>query len=545
VGLGHIGDIKFWAPNRGLLITAGNGSTIPPGVWAYDGVGWHELSDKCGGTDGRIVWEGPETFWTISDGRPGQAAIEGREPPLEDNTLCHFEPGPSAEGRVAVSYASPAFQANSYQAMHAGACFRPGDCWFAGEKLPAPQIGAFALHWNGSSLTAQAYPREGYTVQDAIPFGGHLFLAARLLQQTEEAPLSLLQVNASGVSPTFEQPPGLPLYGAEEFPTALDFLHLSVGDGALWGAASPVRETPLGSEQAYVTVVRDDPVEGWRQLVGPETAPSGREAFGGEVVNGIAAEPGTGAAWLAVDSAVDAEQPSPTALARVQRIHADGSIPTEDTQQLPAGEAVGPKGAAAKIVCPAAHDCWMATTQGWLFHLTTGTEKLEQDADPAFRGLITFRPLDEGVAQVAPDAPPPDESGLLGEAAREPPKLEVIKPPELRVTLPLVSQVRSRLVHGTTLELSFRLAVRARLRLVAKRKGRIVAATRMRTFAAGRGRLRLTLDPRRWPTKLQLQTHALAPLPTVSANSSNPSTGSVSTGVTVVPHVSGPLGPFR
>ena len=27
VGLGKIGDIQFWAPNRGLLITAGNGST--------------------------------------------------------------------------------------------------------------------------------------------------------------------------------------------------------------------------------------------------------------------------------------------------------------------------------------------------------------------------------------------------------------------------------------------------------------------------------------------------------------------------------------
>ncbi len=29
IGLGRIGDIEFWAPNRGLLITAGNPPTIP------------------------------------------------------------------------------------------------------------------------------------------------------------------------------------------------------------------------------------------------------------------------------------------------------------------------------------------------------------------------------------------------------------------------------------------------------------------------------------------------------------------------------------
>src|SRR5664280_3433659 len=43
IGLGKIGDIEFWAPNRGLLIAAGNPPTIPPGIWAYNGVTWHCL----------------------------------------------------------------------------------------------------------------------------------------------------------------------------------------------------------------------------------------------------------------------------------------------------------------------------------------------------------------------------------------------------------------------------------------------------------------------------------------------------------------------
>ena len=58
IGLGRIGAIEFWAPNRGLLITAGNPPTIPPGLWAYNGQQWHELATVCGATEGRIAWVG-------------------------------------------------------------------------------------------------------------------------------------------------------------------------------------------------------------------------------------------------------------------------------------------------------------------------------------------------------------------------------------------------------------------------------------------------------------------------------------------------------
>ncbi len=51
---------------------------------------------------------------------------------------------------------------------------------------------------------------------------------------------------------------------------------------------------------------------------------------------------------------------------------------------------------------------------------------------------------------------------------------------------------------------------------VAKRRRRVVARTPMSTLAAGERRLLLRLDPRRWPTKLDLETHALAPLPVAS-----------------------------
>lgn len=518
IGLGRIGDIEFWAPNRGLLITAGNGSTIPAGVWVYDGVGWHELSTVCGASDGRIAWAGPDDFWTISDGRPGQAAnpANGEPAPLANLTLCHF-----SGGQVVGSYASPAFQASSYQEMHAAGCLSASDCWFAGDPLPEPQVGAFHLHWDGHSLTAEHNP-QGHAVEDMRAFGRYLYESVRIApgdQLSEPEPSSppvLRRIAPSGIQPTFiPLSTRLPQYAPGEFPAALDFLRLGVDTEGLWAAGGPAAQPPEGSAPAEVTVIH---YAGglWSQVVGPSTDPPGGNPFAEDVVSSIAAEPGGQNAWIALDSVRDAAAPSPLASALVARIAADGTI--SDEQRLPAsGEGTGPRGAAEKIVCPAPHDCWMATTKGWLFHLSDGS-KLAQDTDPAFAGPIGFRPTDEGLPQVAPDAPPADDSGLV---EPPPPSTSVlVESPEAgaqsRVTVPLFSHLRTRLARGATLELRFHLAVKARVRLVAKRHRTVVARTRLSTFAAGNRRLLLRLDPRRWPTKLDLQSHALAPLPTVA-----------------------------
>jgi len=558
IGLGKIGDLEFWAPNRGLLITAGSGSTIPPGVWAYNGVGWHELSIVCGATDGRIAWAGPEEFWTISDGRPGQALeAEGRTPPLEDNSLCHFAtPTPEQKLEVVASYAKLAFQADSYQAMHGAGCIAPTDCWFAGDSLPEPQVGAFQLHWNGSLMSAEPN-RQGYPVQDMSPFEDSLYESVQLsledrVTTKELEPAVLHLINPEGTLPTFfSVPPTVPHYGPEEFPEALGALHLSADSEALWGAANPVSESelPAGSEPGQVTVVRDAGGS-WSQVLG-FSEPQRENPLAGYVVNSIAAEPGSESAWVALDSESDAASPSPTAPAIVARVSADGAV--SDLQTLPSPEesaaGVGPKGAAEKIACPAAHDCWLTTSQGWLFHLAPETEReLPLDTDPAFAGLITFRPEDESTPQKVADAPPPDDSGLVeappgyGGAFAETKVPEV----EAKVQAPLLSDLHSRLIHGTTtLELRFHLAVKARVRLLAKRRKQLVASTPTRTLAAGNRKLLLRLNRRDWPTKLSLQTHALGPLPTSTVKEAvgGPEHGgagsnTVSTSLTVLPSVS-------
>jgi len=557
IGLGHIGDVEFFAPNRGLLITAGNGSTVHAGVWAYDGGGWKELANVCGATNGRIAWAAQNEFWTISDGRPGQAhnPQSGELPPLEDDTLCHF-----AGGQVVGSYAKLAFQADSYEAMDAAGCIKPDDCWFGGAPLSPqqPVTGAFHLHWNGATVSEEPYEGESQAVTDMRPFGERLYESVRVTQEARvtnslEKPPVLHAINGSSSGSPFENirgevvakvgagetAPGqeghVPLYVSGEFVEALGPLHLSADESGLWAAANAEAEVPLNSKPGQVTVVRDAPVAGeedWQQLLGPATEPSGEALFPHDVVQGIAAEPGSESAWIALDSESDARNPSPTAKATVARISADGAVSDEQTLPSQAEEeaGVGAKGAASRITCPAVHDCWLATTQGWLFHLTTGDETLPIE-DEGFSSLITSRPVDEGLPQVPPDAPPEDDSGLLGELPlifSSPPKATKAQT-EARTTVPLVSHVHSRLLHRTTLELRFHLAVKARVRLIAQFHGRTVASTPMRTLGGGDRALRLLLNPSRWPTKLDLQTHALVPLPTIA--SSNPSVETISTGL--------------
>jgi hypothetical protein len=578
IGLGKIGDIEFWAPNRGLLITSGNPPTVPAGVWAYNGVEWHELATVCGATEGHIAWAGPGEFWTVSDGRAAQAnestgSLE-RTPLLEDNTLCHF-----SGGQLVASYAHPAFQPDSYQAMHAAACFGPSDCWFAGDPLEEPQIGAFQLHWNGSSLESEPYLAEGHAVEDMRALEGHLYESVRISSKDRVSESSttvpvLHRVNPEGVLPAIEPEDGrfeegLPLYAPKELADALDPLHLSSADGAMWAAAGKSSEpVEPGHVPGHVTLVRG--VGGiWEQLIGPEhplgpilpTDPSEEEELLGHeakkkeeagekeepsgeakdaVVSAIAAEPGTDSAWLALTSP---ESSSAQARAVLVHVSAEGQVLEEQT--LPSAreeeEGIGPKGAAAKLSCPEVNDCWLATTQGWLFHLApAGERSLPKDPGESeyFTGLITYRPPDLGLPQVPPDAPPLDDSGLVEEAPGYGgtfAETKALATPS-KVTLPLLSRMHSRLVNGSTLELSFHLAVKARVRLIAKRRSLVVAATAMRTLKAGNCKLLLALNPKRWPTKLSLQTHALAPLPSVSSvTGEGAGVTTVTTGLFVLP----------
>ncbi len=538
IPLGRVGDIQFWAPNDGALITAGNGETIESGVWIYNGAGWRELSTKCGASDGRIAWAGPNEFWTISNGRPGQADVDGNAPPLEDDTLCRF-----ADGKIVESFAAPAFEADSYQPMDAAACLSPEDCWFAGAQLPqqSTEIGAFQLHWNGSVLSESPYTGEGHEIKDFGTFDSELFESVRILEddpvsKTEASPPALHVFNpenTAGWQPEGEVDQHEYDAALGERPWALGYLHLSGESGGLWAATGQQTEGFLGeppkpTEGQQLTVLRYTTEAGgtWTRLIGPETPPTGEPLSSKLTVAAIAAEPGQQTAWLGLQNVSEAAQDegaSPPAVnPEVARISATGTVSEEETLTT----SDGVTGAVAHITCPEAGDCWMVTTKGWLFHLAPQEERtLPVDSESEFTELITERPPDQGLPQTPPDSLPNDDSGLAGEAPVVPVIPKVSKTEEeLRVPVALVSHIQTRLVHGTTLELRFHLAVKARIQLLAKRKHRIVAKSATHVFAAGDRKLLLALNRKAWPTELHLVDHALGTLPTVSTRSAGSET---------------------
>ncbi|HTZ65315.1 MAG TPA: hypothetical protein VMB51_14520 [Solirubrobacteraceae bacterium] len=557
VPLGNVGDIEFWEPpgaapqaNRGLLITHGNGDVVKPGVWAYDGNGWHEIATTCGATEGRIAWGGPADFWTVSDQRPGQAPVDGVLPPLADRSLCHF-----SGGAIVASYARLAFEPSSYEQMSSAACLPPQppakssqDCWFGGAALAEPLVGSFHLHWNGSTVEAQPYPDRSDPVMEMRALENAIFESvayskndAHTEEPTSGRPAVLHFAEAgTAMQPLVEE---LPLYRNDEQPTeALEYLRLGSSEGVLWAATA----RQVGAEgEGEVTVLRR--VDGiWSQAIGPGEAGGGAhplprlfeqnlleseheedELLGGPAaaaeVRAIAPEPGSEDAWLALAPHGQTGSELERATAVLVRISAQGEVlgvqtlPSKAERALPSNAA----GAVARLTCPAREDCWMANASGWLYHLAReGERTLPYSELPGFpEGRVigeSERPADEGVPQELRDAPPPDTSGLQ----EEPPDYggtfaEAKGAPVVESTIqaPLLSDMHSRLLHGTTLELRFHLAVRARVRLVAKRGKKVVAQTPMHTFAAGNRRLLLRLNRHKWPTKLSLQTHALAPLP--------------------------------
>lgn len=209
-------------------------------------------------------------------------------------------------------------------------------------------------------------------------------------------------------------------------------------------------------------------------------------------------------------------------------VNSTGAGESDDTgtieQKAVLGEAqhVGQLGSAGPIACPAQNDCWLATSEGWLFHLTEVPAEANEpgraagypeDTDQDLAGVITFRPPDEGVPQLPPNEPPPDTS-LANQLPAPPPTTTAVQATTTRTNKALVTDVSSHVLHRYDLELSFKLAVKARVQLVASRKSRRVAQTAAKTLKAGKHNLMLRLNPRKWPNKINLKATPLEALPT-------------------------------
>jgi hypothetical protein len=585
VALGHVGEISFWAPNRGLLIEEGSPGTkkcttssdtavVPCGLYAYNGEGWHLLSKVCGAEDGRIAWAGPDEFWTISDQRPGQnTGIESEQ--THDVSLCRFQ-----DGEVKNSFATPLGLPDSYRQMHAAGCLSEGEkpsqknCWFGGELGVSPNTGAFHLHWAAEQLTI-VYSPEGHAVHSIALAGESTLLESvelnppphdEYVSEDEQHPALVHQIDPHGFTFDFHNVfmadggceltpcPPLPSYEGVP-PDSLGGLNLgseyqpapspeATPTPQLWGVAG-AKERRLAPHPIVLRYSNGE----WTQFGGiggelkkqQEEGQRSSPAGVNSLITGVAAEPGSPAAWVSLDSEdeeahVDrleatCKDKSEGGEAACSGANGKGAISNQET--LGEKQAVGKLGSAGAIACPARNDCWMATSRGWLFHLTEEPNRPEltqvynrpgdfypKDEDANFAEVITSRPPDAGIPQLPSIEPPAEESTALDAKL---PAQTTVQAPASRRTKPLVTDVSSRVVQRDMLELSFRLTVRARVQLLAKRKGRRVAQTALHVLKAGKHTLKLRLNPRRWPNALDLKASPLEALPTVAASGPSPS----------------------
>ena len=476
---------------------------MPAGIYAYDGSSWYLYSTVCGGHKGRIAWAGPDDFWTISDQQSGQGSVTaGGETAGQAISLCHFR-----NGAVVASYAEPIGVGNSYLEMDAAVCHGPDECWFAGRRLPGTgNVGAFHLYWNGLTLSAvpslsKLEPElqdPGRSVTGLAYDGNTLYEGVRVEEgdqaaaEPEGEPFLLHEVipgTQAEFNPLASTAPVA--YGEAGASAAeLEGFRLSDAGEGLWAVAGATNGAP-----AQVTALR---LEAGVLSQLPLDDPSGTLATHTRLT-GLAADPGRDAAWIGFKGPSEV---LPSVRARVALINADGTV--EAVAPLPLeGEGGGPRGPAGPIACAAAEQCWMATSTGWLFHL--GPPPAEgANADPAMHTLISFRPADNSLPSQPPVFLPEDNSGANEE--KEEQKFE-IEPEQIPKHVPaLLSKLHQKLV-GHTLELTFVLRAKAHVQLLAKLKGKVVAKTKRYTMPAGHRSLRLKLDPKRWPNKLDLQVH--------------------------------------
>jgi hypothetical protein len=491
VPLGAPGDLSFWAPNRGLLTVEGN-STIPRGIYSWNGQSWHQLATVCGGPaeTARIAWAGPDEFWVVSEPSLPRAG--------SGLSLCRFK-----GGQVVGSWSTRIDAADPFRQMLSATCNGAADCWFGGvgsQDALGGRIGAFHLHWDGTALET-VYGPQGRAVSDMEFHQGRLFESTMVgrgpgnredpvdLAEPEPVPRLLHQVSGHSFAndPFLPQAlPGVPADGTELLALDSDGSDLwAVGGGAASGPSAPlegaVARPPVAARLAG-TAFQQLPLSG---------------DFGAtDRLGDVAAMPGSDSAMATV--VPYGEHHSTNSKAAVATIAADG---TATIARLPASGAG--RGSAARIACPAPNECWLATWGGWLFHYSDGTP-LPVDTDPAFQGTIVFRP-NEAAEQFIPDALPADDSQLFAPAPLEEAKA---KEPRTRRLPPLLKRIQSDL-EGLTLTVSFTVTRRARVALIGKRGGRTVARTPLQLFAPGRHALSLQVSRERYPTKLAFKTAAV------------------------------------
>jgi hypothetical protein len=523
VPAGFVGDLSFWAPNRGLMTVAGNNS-VTSGLYSWDGVSWHQLSTVCGGgQNSRIAWAGPTEFWTITVPSAGTAT--------SGTGLCHFK-----DGAVVGSYSFynvPAF--GSSVPVNAATCRSANDCWFGGVGsvgADGTQPGAFHLHWDGSDLRP-VVNGQGRGVSDLITHGGAVLestfvgigagVAAQppFLRRPEDLPALLHRIDGE----SFVNDPFVPTPVTDVPADGTELRSMDTNGTTAWAVGGGAGSGPAatnGTVQRTPVAVRKDGGGAWEQLSLSGDLPTDHW-FGA-----VAAVPGERSAWATVTQTEvgGAFASGELAAPSVAQIADDGTVRRDILNR-----ATGPsaRGAATAVACPTANDCWVATAKGFLYR-RTDRETYPRDTDPAFQGTISIRP-NEAAAQAIADDPPADDSRLLAPPVELPKEgdaeaaIECAAPPALvtrvKASTGKLSKRQRRQVNAkVTLVVRFRLARRAKVGMTFKRGKRTVARIKPRALKAGTRKLTVTVRRKSFPKNIRFSLKELT-TPECAAGSSD------------------------
>ena len=323
------------------------------------------------------------------------------------------------------------------------------DCWFAGDPLEEPQLGAFQLHWNGSALEAEPYPGEGHAIESMSLLEGALYESVRIAPSdrvsdaaTPNRRCSIASTRRALSRCSNRKRPKCRCTTRRRAPRSAGLLHLSSADGALWGGGRAQAGTataaragagdgraPRRGRLEPARSAREHPLGPLFPTCRKQRCWRTRTNLGGDVasdaaVSAIAAEPGGEGAWLAL---APPEGRGALTDARGARAHLRAQGRCAKRRRCPPSaeqeEGDRPQGRRRR-----SSSARRRTTAGWRPRRAgCSTSRPQANAacpqrDPgesgASSGLITYRPPDQGLPQVLADAPPPDTSGPGRRTAR-------------------------------------------------------------------------------------------------------------------------------
>ena len=542
-------SLAFRAWNRGLAATSEapkgpNGGSDPYGVWIYNGDRWYPSpgfpGDKeCPGHT--ILWGGKLDYWLVdgeyTHGTRGKWA-----------NLCRFD----GEHNVWESLPMPEATTARIETatgpkpgtITTGTCFAWNNCWFFGTY-------GTVVHWDGHVLSDASPPRSETSLQGEYtaavarqgPLGEAIGLATAATAEGENpvplvqegaAPPQLFGSSGGPFSPLPFAPPTIPQSG-DPYRTDLVAVDLS-SSGQGWAAGDPAG-VRLGEREGQVPGERpSEPKRASRGSLSPLVPvsisgasagcvgpPPGRFTYAPPTVptaevflwSSIAAipdgEPGgaglAGGRWRRGEGSSQGavEQSGEPIIARADCGGTTAVTRFVTSQGAPADQ----EGGVTAIAANAANDAWAATTKGpverpptveeppHLYRLTNG----QPPEAPAGNDEEPIREVPQEDAPTIVVEPPQPEP---------PPPPPAVVPQTKTVTLPAaVYDVKTK-VHETkrhghiylSLYLTFKVRRPVTIGAQALRRGHVVAIATPRFFAGQTGRLILSLNRKRWPTKV-------------------------------------------